>query len=94
MNKEQFIEELAKINIQISSSQLNQLSVYYNLLIEENKKYNLTAITEENEVYLKHFYDSLTSLNLLILPINTFVMLVPEQAFQEWLLKFCFQIQK
>ena len=38
MNKEQFIEELAKINIQISSSQLNQLSVYYNLLIEENKK--------------------------------------------------------
>ena len=60
MNKEQFIEELAKINIQISSSQLNQLSVYYNLLIEENKKYNLTAITEENEVYLKHFYDSLT----------------------------------
>ena len=60
MNKEQFIEELAKLNIQISSSQLNQLSVYYNLLIEENKKYNLTAITEENEVYLKLFYDSLT----------------------------------
>lgn len=32
---------------------------YYELLVEENKKYNLTNITEINEVYIKHFYDSL-----------------------------------
>ena len=32
-------------------------------LVEENEKYNLTAITEKEEVYLKHFYDSLFILN-------------------------------
>ena len=36
------------------------LAEYYHLLDEENKKYNLTSITEEKLVYLKHFYDSLT----------------------------------
>ena len=60
MNKEEFINELEKINIMLSSKQLNQLDKYYHLLIEWNEKINLTRITEENEVYLKHFYDSLT----------------------------------
>ena len=60
MNKEQFIKELKKIDINISFDKLSKLEEYYRLLVEENKKYNLTAITEENEVYLKHFYDSLT----------------------------------
>ena len=32
---------------------------YYELLTEWNKKFNLTAITEKNEVYVKHFEDSL-----------------------------------
>lgn len=60
MNKEQFIKELNKLDITITKEQLNQLSIYYNILLEENKKYNLTAITSEQDVYLKHFYDSLT----------------------------------
>ena len=60
MNKEEFINELEKINIMLSSKQLNQLDKYYHLLIEWNEKINLTRITEEKEVYLKHFYDSLT----------------------------------
>ncbi len=60
MNKEVFIEELNKLNINITDKQLKQLDAYYNLLIEENKKYNLTSITKEEDVYLKHFYDSLT----------------------------------
>ena len=60
MNKQEFIEELKKININITEEQLSQLEIYYNLLVEENQKYNLTSITEEKEVYLKHFYDSLT----------------------------------
>ena len=60
MNKERFIKELEKIGIIITEKQLTDLEKYYNLLIEENKKYNLTAITEKEEVYLKHFYDSLT----------------------------------
>ena len=60
MNKEQFIAELKKIDIDITEEQLKKLDRFYNLLIEWNKKINLTRITEENEVYLKHFYDSLT----------------------------------
>ena len=60
MNNEQFIKELNKLNITINSLQQEQLEKYYNLLINENKKYNLTAITDKFQVYLKHFYDSLT----------------------------------
>ena len=60
MNKEEFISELTKLNIHLSEKQLNDLDTYYQLLVAENKKYNLTAITEEKDVYLKHFYDSLT----------------------------------
>jgi len=60
MNKETFINELIKIGINITEKQLNDLEIYYNLLVEENKKYNLTAITNKEEIYLKHFYDSLT----------------------------------
>ncbi len=59
MNKEQFINELKKININISVDTLSKLDEYYHILVEENSKYNLTAITEESQVYLKHFYDSL-----------------------------------
>jgi 16S rRNA (guanine527-N7)-methyltransferase len=60
MNKELFIEELKKLNIKLSEKQLNQLDKYYELLIEWNEKINLTRITEYEDVYLKHFYDSLT----------------------------------
>ena len=60
MNKEEFINELEKINIMLSSHQLDQLAKYYHLLKEWNEKINLTRIIEENDVYLKHFYDSLT----------------------------------
>ena len=60
MNKEIFIEEVKKIGINITNEQLDLLEKYYNLLIEWNKKINLTRIVEKEEVYLKHFYDSLT----------------------------------
>ena len=60
MNKELFIKEIKKLNINLTDNQLQQLEIYYNLLIEENKKYNLTSITNKEDVYLKHFYDSLT----------------------------------
>lgn len=60
MNKELFIEELKKMNIYITEEQLSQLDKFYDLLIEWNKKINLTRITEKEDVYLKHFYDSLT----------------------------------
>ena len=60
MNKEEFIKELEKLNINPTEKQINQLEQFYNLLIEWNKKINLTRITEKEDVYLKHFYDSLT----------------------------------
>ena len=60
MNIAEFIKELEKLNIKITNKQLEQLEEYYNLLIEWNKVMNLTGITEKKDVYLKHFYDSLT----------------------------------
>ena len=60
MNKELFIEELSKLNVLLSEKKLEQLDKYYELLIEWNEKINLTRITEYEDVYLKHFYDSLT----------------------------------
>ena len=60
MNKKDFIKELEKLNIHLTDIQLNELDEYYKMLIEYNEKVNLTRITEEKDVYLKHFYDSLT----------------------------------
>lgn len=60
MNKEEFVLELKKIGIDITDEQLILLDKYYKLLIEWNEKINLTRITDEKDVYLKHFYDSLT----------------------------------
>lgn len=60
MNKELFVEELRKINVNITEQQLEKLEQFYTLLIEWNEKINLTRIVEKEEVYLKHFYDSLT----------------------------------
>ena len=60
MNKELFMEEISKLDIILTDEMLDQLERYYQILIEENEKYNLTAITDKESVYLKHFYDSLT----------------------------------
>lgn len=60
MTIDEFINYLKELNIEITNNQLKQLELYYELLIEWNNKINLTGITEHNEVYLKHFYDSLT----------------------------------
>ena len=60
MQIDEFIEELKKINIDITNKQLNQLEKYYKILVEENEKINLTSITKKEDVYLKHYYDSLT----------------------------------
>lgn len=60
MNQTNFINELEKINIILTEKQLTQLEKYYELLVDYNKVMNLTGITEKEEVYLKHFYDSAT----------------------------------
>ncbi len=60
MNKEEFIEEVKKLNIEVTDEKLDLLDKFYHLLIDWNEKINLTTIVEEKQVYLKHFYDSLT----------------------------------
>ena len=60
MNLNEFNEELKKLNITLSAYQLDKLEKFYKLLVEWNQKINLTRIIEKEEVYLKHFYDSLT----------------------------------
>lgn len=46
-------------SLNFTNEQKEKFDKYYTLLVEENKKYNLTNITELDEVYIKHFYDSL-----------------------------------
>lgn len=60
MNQNKFVEELSLLGINVTKDKLDKLEKYYNLLIDYNKVMNLTGITDHDEVYLKHFYDSLT----------------------------------
>ena len=60
MNQNNFIEETKKLGIKVTEKELILLEKYYDMLVEYNKFMNLTGITEHDEVYLKHFYDSLT----------------------------------
>ena len=64
MEKEEFFNEMQKkLTIKLSVEQLEKFYSYMSLLLEWNEKMNLTAITEPNEIILKHFVDSLTILN-------------------------------
>ncbi len=60
MNEKQFIEALAAKGIELSDEQIAQFRKYFELLVEWNEKMNLTAITDLEGVYLKHFYDSIS----------------------------------
>lgn len=61
MNEAQFIEALKEKGIELSQKQIKQFKTYFELLVEWNEKMNLTAITDEPAVYLKHFYDSISA---------------------------------
>lgn len=65
MNLKEFEVELKKIGINVDNDKISKLEKYYDLLIEYNKVMNLTGITNHDEVYLKHFYDSLTIIKVL-----------------------------
>ena len=62
MNPEQFDQELKKHNFELTQEQKEQFKIYFTELITANEHVNLTRITEEEDVYLKHFFDSLTPL--------------------------------
>ena len=59
MTNEEFINAVKKLGISIDDNQLFLLEEYYKYLIEYNNHTNLTAITKKEDIYLKHFYDSL-----------------------------------
>lgn len=56
---------LSKLNISISKKQEDMLFSFYEMLIEKNKVMNLTAITDIEEVVVKHFLDSLSIVKVL-----------------------------
>lgn len=59
MKPEEFYVLLADLGFPLTDRQKEQYERYFELLVEWNEKINLTAITEKDEVYLKHFYDSI-----------------------------------
>lgn len=59
MTKSQFIQAVSELGIQLTEPQLEQFEQYMHMLQEWNEKMNLTAITEDEEVWEKHFYDSI-----------------------------------
>ena len=59
MTPQDFYHTLEEDGFSLSLKQKEQFDTYFKLLVEWNTKINLTAITEENDVYLKHFYDSI-----------------------------------
>ncbi|HJV17845.1 MAG TPA: 16S rRNA (guanine(527)-N(7))-methyltransferase RsmG [Bacillales bacterium] len=61
MMMKQFEESLKEKGINLTAQQLDQFEMYFETLVEWNEKMNLTAITDKEEVYLKHFYDSITA---------------------------------
>ena len=60
MDEQEFIKELEKKHIILTQKQIDQFSRYYEILVAWNQKMNLTAITEKQAVYSKHFYDSIS----------------------------------
>lgn len=91
MKQDNFIQELKKLNIQLTETQLLQLEIYYEMLVEYNKIMNLTGITEHDEVFLKHFYDSLTIVKIIDLnTVESFCDIGTGAGFPGLVIKICF----
>jgi len=57
--EDKFVKLLAEKGLGVNAVQLRQFALYYEQLLIWNKKMNLTNIVEKEQVYIKHFYDSL-----------------------------------
>ena len=58
--KDKLNKEASYLNLEINEEKLEKFFEYMTLLLEWNKKFNLTSITNEDEIIIKHFIDSLT----------------------------------
>ena len=67
MNAVKWLTEKLKEHDIVLTEKQAQFQTYYQLLVEWNEKMNLTSITDEHDVYLKHFYDSITPSFIMIL---------------------------
>lgn len=90
MSKEEFIIKVKELGLVLTDKELHSLDRYYQILKEENSKYNLTRIIEEEEVYLKHFYDSLTLIKAVKLNNQTLLDVGTGAGFPGLVLKIVF----
>ncbi len=75
MKPETFYNLLSEQNLPLSDQQKKQFERYFELLVEWNEKINLTAITDKEEVYLKHFYDSIAPILQGLIPSSNIKLL-------------------
>ena len=59
MVNEEFVTLLKQIDVELTPEQLAQFDLYADLLVEWNQKFNLTAITDRDGIFIRHFYDCL-----------------------------------
>ena len=91
MNVEEFIRECNKLNISLDDKILSNLNTYKEYLKEYNSHTNLTTITEDEDIYLKHFYDSLTIIKAIDLnSINSLIDVGTGAGFPGMVLKIVF----
>ena len=91
MNREQFEEELHKLGLDLTGKQLISFNTYCDFLKEYNSHTNLTAITDDEGIFLKHFYDSLTIVNAIDLnKYNTLIDIGTGAGFPGMVLKIIY----
>ncbi|MFD1362646.1 16S rRNA (guanine(527)-N(7))-methyltransferase RsmG [Lentibacillus salinarum] len=61
MKPDHFFQTLRERGIDLNDTQQKQFAVYFQILVDWNANINLTALTAEEDVYLKHFYDSVSA---------------------------------
>ena len=87
----EFVSLVKEFGITVSLKHIDLLEKYANYLIEYNEHTNLTAITNKDEIYLKHFYDSLTILKAIDLnEVNTVLDVGTGAGFPGMVLKIFF----
>lgn len=94
MSKEEFIIKVKELGLVLTDKELNNLDKYYQILKEENSKYNLTRIIKEEDVYLKHFYDSLTITKIVNIDNQSICDLGSGAGFPGLVLAICFPNSK
>ena len=91
MTKNDFLLEVNKLGISLNDNQLADLDNYAKFLLEYNDQTNLTAIKTITDVYLKHFYDSLTIVkNVDLSKVTTLLDIGTGAGFPGIVLKICY----